>query len=101
MDSLQLHDNAPIKIGNHVLIGPNVTIVTPTHDTNAVIRNQGGSLARPVTIEDDCWIGANVTILPGVTIGKGSVIASGAVVSKDVPDGVIVGGVPGKVLKTL
>jgi maltose O-acetyltransferase len=64
-------------------------------------RETSGSFALLVRIDDDCWIGANVTILPGVTIGRGSTVASGAVVTKDVPEYCLVGGVPAKVIKKL
>jgi len=60
-----------------------------------------GSYARPIEIEDDVWIGANVTILAGVTVGKGSMVAAGAVVHRDVERGVVVGGVPARVLRRL
>lgn len=101
MHSVSIHDNAPVHIGNNVLIGPGACICTPTHDTNAVERGKGGSYALPIVIEDDCWIGANATILPGVKIAKGSIVAAGAVVCKDVGEGVLVGGVPARVLKRL
>lgn len=67
------------------------------------LRKCGGgvSLSAPITIEDGCWIGASVTILPGVRIGKGCVIAAGAVVTHDVEDNTLVGGVPAKVIKEL
>ena len=96
-----MHDNAPVRIGNNVLIGPGVCVCTATHDINPDKRKQGGSHALPITIEDDCWIGANVTILPGVRIGSGTVIAAGAVVSRNIAGGVLAGGVPAKVIRRL
>ncbi|WP_303325080.1 DapH/DapD/GlmU-related protein [Actinomyces radicidentis] len=63
-------------------------------------RREWGAVAKPVTIGDDVWIGGNVTILPGVTIGS-HVVVAGAVVSKDLPDDVVVGGVPVRVLREL
>jgi acetyltransferase-like isoleucine patch superfamily enzyme len=69
-------------------------------DTAKRIDEQGIS-TNPVVIGDDVWIGANAVILPGVTIGRHCVVAAGAVVTKDVPDNTVVGGVPAKVLKTL
>ncbi|PVH70231.1 maltose o-acetyltransferas-like protein [Cadophora sp. DSE1049] len=99
---VSIYDNAPVYIGNNVLIGPGVCICTGTHDTDPVIRrDSGGSFAYPIIIENDCWIGARATILPGVRIGKGSVVAAGAVVREDVEAAVVVGGVPGRVIKRL
>jgi len=91
-----------VFIGNRVLIGPNVIICTGTHDVDPVIRQEaGGSFAYPIRIEDDCWIGAGVTICPGVRIGKGTTVAAGAVVTKDVDGGCLVGGVPAKIIRRL
>ncbi|KUJ21722.1 trimeric LpxA-like protein [Mollisia scopiformis] len=99
---VSIHDNVPVHIGNNVLIGPGACICTATHDTDMVVRREsGGSHALPIVVEDDCWIGANVTVLPGVRIGRGAVVAAGAVVVKDVEEGFLVGGVPAKVLKRL
>jgi maltose O-acetyltransferase len=102
LERASIYDNAPVHIGNRVLIGPGVCICSVTHNTDATIRREaGGSFAHPIRIGDDCWIGARATILPGVRIGEGSVIAAGAVVSRDVEAGSIVGGVPAKVLSRL
>ncbi|CZR67738.1 related to galactoside O-acetyltransferase [Phialocephala subalpina] len=99
---VSIYDNAPVTIGNNVLIGPGVCICTGTHDTEPVVRREsGGSFAYPIVIEDDCWIGARATILPGCRIGKGTVIAAGAVVTGDIEAVVVVGGVPAKVIKKL
>lgn len=91
----------PLVIGNDVMMAPNVTIVTQNHkisDLNVPMRLQTAPKQK-VTINDDVWIGTNVIILPGITVGKGSVIAGGAVVTKDVPEYAIVGGNPAKVIK--
>ncbi len=91
-----------IQIGNNVLIGPQIMIFTQNHnfrDRSKLIREQGGS-PSPVFIEDDVWIGARVTILAGVRIGTGSVIAAGAVVTKSFPSYSIIGGVPAKLIGT-
>lgn len=91
----------PITIGNNVLIGPFVMINSSNHQYNnpsVLIREQGHKCA-PIVIEDDVWIGAHCCILAGVTIGKGSVIAAGAVVTKDVAPYSVVGGVPAKLIK--
>ena len=87
-----------ISIGDYVMIGPNVCIASSNHnykDRTAPVPLQGHIL-QPVRIEDEAWIGANATILGGVTLGKGAVVAAGAVVVKDVPENSIVGGVPAK-----
>jgi len=87
-----------VKIGDKVRIGPRVNIASNNHifkDRLRPIMDQG-SECQPVIIEDDVWIGVNVTILPGVTIGKGSVIGAGAVVTKNVKPYTIVAGVPAK-----
>ena len=94
-------DIAPVRIGEHVMIGPNVLISTVGHPLSARGRRQWGAFAQPVTIGDDVWIGGNAVILPGVTIGSNVVVAAGAVVTTDVPDGVVVGGVPARVLREL
>lgn len=89
------------KIGSNVSIAPNVVIVGANHryaDKNQLIQLQG-SHSLGIIVEDDVWIGANVTILDGVVIGKGSVIAAGAVVTKNVPEYTVVAGVPAKIIK--
>ena len=100
--SVSIYDNGKVIVGDDVRIGPGVCICTGTHDVDPDVRREaGGSFALPIKIENDCWIGANVTILPGVTIGRGSTVASGAVVTKDVSEYCLVGGVPAKVIKKL
>ena len=92
-----------VFIGNHVMMGPEVYIYTQNHcfdRTDITMDQQGFSEEKPVVIEDDVWIGSRVTILPGVTIGKGSVVGASAVVSKDVPPYSVVAGNPAKVVKT-
>lgn len=98
---------ANIFIGNHVMFGPGVTIITGNHKIDIVGRymdtitdaEKSSEDDMDVVIGDDVWLGANSTILKGVTIGEGTVVAAGAVVTKDVPPYSIVGGVPAKVLK--
>ena len=90
-----------VHIGDHVMIGPNTLISTVNHHLTPKGRRQHLSLIKPVVIGSDVWIGGNVTILPGVTIGNNVVVAAGAVVTKDVPDNTLVGGVPAKFIKTL
>ena len=90
-----------VTMGNNVMIGPNTLISTVNHPLPPKGRRQHLSLIKPVIIGNDVWIGGNVTILPGVTIGSNVVIAAGAVVTKDVPDNTLVGGVPAKFIKHL
>ncbi len=94
-------DITDVRIGDHVMIGPNVLISTVNHPITPKGRREHIGIAKPVTIGNDVWIGGNVTILPGVTIGNNVVIAAGAVVNKDVADNTMVGGVPAKVIKTI
>ena len=93
----------PVSIGNHVNLAQGITVTALNHnftDTTKRIDEQGIS-TKPVIIEDDVWIGANAVILQGVTIGCHSVVAAGAVVTKDVAPYTIVGGIPAKVIKQL
>lgn len=94
-------DIAPVHIGDYVMIGPSTLITTVNHPITPMGRRNHIGIAKPVTIGNDVWIGGNVTILPGVTIGNNVVIAAGAVVSKDVPDNCVIGGVPAKVIKEI
>lgn len=96
-----LLDDCAITIGDHVLFGPNVTVVTAAHPIPAELRMDGETLAAPVVIEDGVWIGANATVLPGVRIGKGSVIGAGSVVTKDIPPSVVAVGVPCEVMREI
>jgi maltose O-acetyltransferase len=98
---LYLNPSAPITIGNHVGIGHHVVIITDTHHIGAGAARAGERVARPVSIEDGAWIAARVTILPGVTIGRGTVVAAGAVVTKDVPPNTLVAGVPARAKREL
>ena len=93
----------PVCIGNHVNLAQGITVTALNHnfeDPAKRIDEQGVS-TKPVVIGDDVWIGANAVVLPGVTIGNHSVVAAGAVVTKDVPDHTLVGGVPAKVIKNI
>ena len=89
-----------ISIGANVLIGPRVSMHAENHqfvDANTPIKEQGVVL-EPIVIEDDCWIGSDVVLLGGVTVGRGAVVAAGSVVTKPVAAGDIVGGVPAQVI---
>lgn len=89
-----LMDPAEIHIGDHVFIGPNFGCYTSQHALVAAERNKGYEIALPVTIESNVWIGGDVTVLPGVRIGEGSVIGAGSVVTRDIPAGVVAHGTP-------
>lgn len=92
-------DMGGITLEDHVLLGPRVNLVTENHPLDPATRR--GMLCKSILIKRNAWIGAGATILPGVTVGENAVVAAGAVVSKDVPDNTVVGGVPAKVLKNL
>ena len=94
-------DCAPVKIGDNVLFGPNVTLTTAGHPLDAATRNTGIEFAEPITLGDNVWLGANVTINPGVTIGDNAVIGSGSVVTRDVPASTVAVGTPCRVIKEL
>ena len=90
-----------MTIGNHVFLGPNVSLFTACHPINPEERRLGMEWAKPITIGDDVWIGGNVTILPGVTIGQRCTIGAGSVVTKDIPADSIAVGNPCHVIKKL
>ena len=92
-------DQGGIEIGDNALIGQQVVIATLNHDLAPDKR--ANMFPAPVKIGNRVWIGAHVTILAGVTIGDNAVVAAGAVVTKDVPANVVVGGVPAKIIKTI
>ncbi len=96
----RLQTEGGLTIGRHVHAGMGLTIFTTNHDfrSGEAIPYAPGDLAEPIAIEDFVWIGANVSIVPGVTVGEGAVIGMGAVVTKDVPKGAIVGGNPARAL---
>ena len=92
-----------VSIGNDVLMAPNVVILTQNHvheSYDIPIIEQGTTPEFPVVIEDDCWICQNVIIMPGVHVGRGSILAAGAVVTKNVPEFSIVGGNPARIIKS-
>lgn len=98
--------NRLLSIGDRVAISPNVTIVCESAPNNSDIQKiqyvkEKLICRRQVVIEDDVWIGSNTVILPGVNVGKGSIVGAGSVVSKDVPPFCIVAGVPAKVIRSL
>ena len=94
-----LLDLGGITIEDNVLIGPNVSILSEGHPISPEDRHS--LIPKAIHIKRNVWIGAGATILQGVTIGENAIIAAGAVVSKDVPDNTVVGGIPAKVIKTI
>ena len=98
---LNAADGGKILIGNNVLIAQNVVIRASNHNFDNLFQliNSQGHKAGEIVIGDDCWIGANVVIVPGVIIGEKSVIGAGSVVTKNIPAFSVVGGVPAKVIK--
>ena len=93
--------HGPLRIGDNVMMGPEVTILTHTHNierTDIPMGLQGVRVAE-VVVGNDVWIGMRVVIMPGVKVGNGAVLGSCAVVTKDVPDFAVVGGVPAKIIK--
>ena len=95
----RFQDHGGITIGDGALIGHNVVLATLNHDIDP--RKRSDMYPEPIFIGNNVWIGANATILPGVTIGDDAIIAAGAVVTKNVPSNVIVGGVPAKIIKKI
>jgi maltose O-acetyltransferase len=93
-------DSAKVEIGDHVLFGPGVQLYTATHPVNAKDRLTI-ELAKPIKIGNNCWIGGQSIILPGVTIGDGCTIGAGSVVTKDIPDNSLAVGNPASVIKNL
>ena len=94
-------DGGGITIGSHCFIGPNCGMYTAVHATIAEERNQGLEKALPIVMGDNCWLGGDVTILPGVTIGNNTIIGAGSVVTKDIPDNVVAVGNPCRVLRPI
>ena len=94
-------DVAPIVIGENVMFGPKVNLLTPGHPIDAVIRNSGLEFGKKITIGDNVWIGGNAVVNPGVTIGNNTIIGSGSVVTKDIPDNVIAAGNPCKIIREI
>jgi len=94
-------DVCEVRIGDNCLLAPGVHIYTATHPLDPAVRATGAEYGKPVTIGNDVWIGGRAVINPGVTIGDNVVIASGAVVTKDVPANAVVGGNPAKIIKMI
>lgn len=97
--NLTLVDDTYIYVGDYTMFGPNVTVATAGHPILPELRKQGYQYNAPVHIGENCWIGAGVLIMPGITIGDNVVIGAGSVVTKDIPSNVVAVGVPCKVLR--
>lgn len=94
-------DVGRVRIGSDVQIGPNVQILTPTHPIDPEQRRSGLEAAKPITIEDNVWLGGGAIVLAGVTIGRDTVVGAGAMVTKDLPPGVVAVGNPARVIRTV
>ena len=99
--NLTLVDDTHIYIGSNTMIGPNVTIATAGHPILPELREQAYQFNAPVHIGKNCWLGAGVIVLPGITIGDNSVIGAGSVVTKDIPENVVAVGNPCRVLREI
>lgn len=99
--NLVILDCAKVKFGDNVFIGPNCSFYTAGHPLDVKQRNAGLEYAHPITVGDNVWLGGNVVVLPGVTIGNNTVIGAGSIVTKDIPENVIAVGNPCKVVKNI
>ena len=97
--NLTLVDDTHIYVGDYTMIGPNVTIATAGHPILPELRQKGYQYNAPVHIGKNCWLGAGVIIVPGITIGDNVVIGAGSIVTKDLPDNVIAVGNPCKIMR--
>lgn len=99
--NLVIVDDVDVYIGNYVMFAPNVTISVTGHPVHPELRPYGDQFSAPVHIGDRVWVGSNVVILPGVTIGENSVIGAGSVVTKDIPPNVVAAGSPCRVMRPI
>lgn len=99
--NLTVLDVAKVSVGNNVMLAPNVSIYTAGHPIHPASRNSGYEYGIPITIGDNVWIGGNVVLLPGVTVGSNSVIGAGSVVSRDIPEWVVAVGSPCRVVRRI
>jgi maltose O-acetyltransferase len=98
---LHIDLTAPVSIGARVYMGYDVELITTDHQIGDADQRCGRRVYRPIRIGDGVWIGSRAVILPGVTVGNGSIVAAGAVVTRDVPANALVGGVPARLLRDL
>lgn len=94
-------DGAKVTFGDNVFIAPNCVFSTVGHAIDSTQRSRGLEIALPITVGDNVWIGTNVSVLPGVTIGSNTIIGAGSVVNKNIPEGVIAAGNPCKVIRKI
>ncbi|WP_347306151.1 sugar O-acetyltransferase [Corynebacterium sp. SA-MJD20WY100] len=93
---------AKVTLGERIMIGPNCSLITVGHPVNDHEMREGGwEIAKPITVGRNTWFGANVTVMPGVTIGENCVVGAGALVTRDIPDNSLVLGAPGRVVRKL
>lgn len=92
-------DVAPIIVGSHCQIGTRVQLLTPAHPIDPDARRMGWEYGRPITVGENVWLGAGVIVCPGVSIGDDTVVGAGAVVTRDLPAGVVAVGVPARVAR--
>lgn len=94
-------DGARVTFGDNVFIAPNCVFSTAGHAIDSEQRANGLEVALPITVGDNVWFGANVTVLPGVSVGKNTIIGAGSVVNKNIPDGVVAAGNPCRVIRKI
>ena len=99
--NLTLVDDTHIYVGDHTMFGPNVTLATAGHPICPALREKGYQYNAPIRIGRNCWLGAGVIVLPGVTIGDNTVVGAGSVVTKDLPSNVVAVGNPCRVLRSI
>jgi maltose O-acetyltransferase len=94
-------DVCPVEFGDDCMLGPAVHVYTATHPLDAATRSEGREYGKPVRVGDDVWVGGQAVLNPGVSVGDRAIVASGAVVTRDVPADVVVQGNPAEVVKRL
>ena len=99
--NVMILDGAKVTFGDNVFIAPNCVFSTAGHAIDSEQRSRGLEIALPITVGDNVWIGTNVSVLPGVTIGNNTIIGAGSVVNKNIPEGVIAAGNPCKVIRKI
>ena len=99
--NVTLVDDTDIYIGNNTMIGPNTVIATAGHPVCPEIREKGGQFNIPVRIGKNCWLGAGVIVLPGITIGDNTVVGAGSIVTHDLPANVVAAGNPCRILREI